>query len=303
MKWKLVSCMLLAVCLLAGCASGNSETSETGIADGYDQVGGAWVAAGIYYENHLIDISDDEALMDLHDTTYLTFHEGGTFLYMNLYNFRGDYTRQNENSFILKTDFVFLYDFAEEGLVEKEAESASKPSYLVTLLDENTLVLETFDPVTGKAKVGSEPKLFEREGEESEYIQKNKTPLYEESDMDPKDDAVTAPEESGQEDDNPQGQREPFTNRYGTPTTRCFHAGCNNTIAPSGDSNCCTKHAAKCLNCNCYIDEDAMYCMSCLSGAVNDTTKPDSGRTDRADSCKFKYASGDICSSSLLPDL
>jgi len=35
--------------------------------------------------------------------------------------------------------------------------------------------------------------------------------------------------------------------------------------------------------------------MSCLSGAVNDTTKPDSGRTDRADSCKFKYASGDIC--------
>ena len=59
-----------------------------------------------------------------------------------------------------------------------------------------------------------------------------------------------------------------FTNKYGTTTTKCAHAGCDNYIAPSGDTNCCTIHSKKCLNCGKYIDEDAMYCMDCLSGAL-----------------------------------
>ncbi len=59
-----------------------------------------------------------------------------------------------------------------------------------------------------------------------------------------------------------------FTNRYGTPTTKCVKSGCNNYIAKSGDSNCCTTHSNRCLECNCYIDGDAMYCMSCLTGGL-----------------------------------
>ena len=55
-----------------------------------------------------------------------------------------------------------------------------------------------------------------------------------------------------------------FTNKYGTPTTICAHKGCNEYIAPSGDTNCCEQHSKRCLKCNCYIDEDAMYCMDCL---------------------------------------
>lgn len=57
----------------------------------------------------------------------------------------------------------------------------------------------------------------------------------------------------------------PFTNKYGTRTTKCAHKGCNNYIASSGDTNCCTVHSNKCLNCGKYIDEDAMYCMDCLT--------------------------------------
>ena len=57
-----------------------------------------------------------------------------------------------------------------------------------------------------------------------------------------------------------------FTNKYGTPTTKCAHDGCSNYIASSGDTNCCTVHSNKCLECGKYIDEDAMYCMDCLSG-------------------------------------
>ncbi len=62
-----------------------------------------------------------------------------------------------------------------------------------------------------------------------------------------------------------------FTNKYGTPTTKCAHSGCNNYIASSGDTNCCTTHSNKCLECNKYIDEDAMYCMDCLTKASNQT--------------------------------
>ena len=59
-----------------------------------------------------------------------------------------------------------------------------------------------------------------------------------------------------------------FTNKYGTPTTKCVKSGCNNYIAKSGDTNCCTSHSNRCLNCSCYIDGDAMYCMTCLTGGL-----------------------------------
>lgn len=59
-----------------------------------------------------------------------------------------------------------------------------------------------------------------------------------------------------------------FTNKYGTSTTRCAHSGCNNYIASSGDTNCCTTHSNRCLECKKYIDEDAVYCVSCIEKAV-----------------------------------
>ena len=59
-----------------------------------------------------------------------------------------------------------------------------------------------------------------------------------------------------------------FTNKFGTPTTKCAHPGCNNYIASSGDTNCCTTHSNKCAECGKYIDEDATYCMDCLTKAA-----------------------------------
>lgn len=60
-----------------------------------------------------------------------------------------------------------------------------------------------------------------------------------------------------------------FTNKYGSPDTTCSHSGCDKKIASSGDTNCCTTHSNRCAECNCYIDEDAMWCMSCIKKAVN----------------------------------
>ena len=60
-----------------------------------------------------------------------------------------------------------------------------------------------------------------------------------------------------------------FTNKYGTSSTICAHSGCSKYIASSGDTNCCPIHSRRCLECNCYIDEDAMFCMECLQNALN----------------------------------
>lgn len=62
----------------------------------------------------------------------------------------------------------------------------------------------------------------------------------------------------------------PFTNKYGTSTTICAHTGCTNYIASSGDTNCCTTHSHKCANCGCYIDEDALFCLSCIANSLDE---------------------------------
>ena len=63
-------------------------------------------------------------------------------------------------------------------------------------------------------------------------------------------------------------QSSDFTNQYGTASTQCAYSGCTRKIAPSGDTNCCTQHSNKCGNCGCYIDSDAIYCMSCLTNSL-----------------------------------
>jgi len=60
-----------------------------------------------------------------------------------------------------------------------------------------------------------------------------------------------------------------FTNKFGTSTTVCAHAGCNNYIASSGDTNCCTTHSNRCIECDAYIDEDAAFCMDCITKALD----------------------------------
>ena len=88
-----------------------------------------------------------------------------------------------------------------------------------------------------------------------------------------------------------------FTNKYGTATTICAHSGCNKYIASTGDTNCCTTHSNKCLNCKKYIDEDAMYCMSCLSASKNSSSNSGSSSSSSTNSsgCGYKYSSGKVC--------
>ncbi len=83
-----------------------------------------------------------------------------------------------------------------------------------------------------------------------------------------------------------------FTNKYGTATTKCAHSGCDNYIASSGDTNCCTAHSNICLECFKYIDEDAMYCMSCLTSAATNSSSGNSKKNSSSASSGKVTGSG-----------
>lgn len=77
------------------------------------------------------------------------------------------------------------------------------------------------------------------------------------------------PEPSPAETEKTGGAEAVFTNEYGTSSTQCAHTGCTRPIASSGDTNCCTVHSNTCAKCGRYIDEDATWCMKCLTSAAS----------------------------------
>ena len=182
MRRKLCILLLTAITCLSLCSmvfqvNIHAEQGESNSAVGFESLGGNWVVGGIYYNNKIVDISDNEKLMAIYDAVFLNFYEDGTFLYMNMYNDRGQYTLQTNGAFFLKTETVFLYEITSKGIVEKEVDNSSKITYIVSLIDKDTLQLGILDPMTGREKAGSDQLIFEREGVESSYISEHKVSL------------------------------------------------------------------------------------------------------------------------------
>lgn len=158
-------------------AQAENEAQHTEPADGYDELGGTWEVGGIYYKRNLVDIHDIPALEDLYDTTFLSFNEDGTFLYINLFFTSGTYIRLDDgNSFLLKTEREYRVDFKDGEAVEIESESSTKTSHIVSLKsdDENSLAFNEYDPITGKAKANDDPIIFVKSGQDSSFIGEEK---------------------------------------------------------------------------------------------------------------------------------
>ena len=178
MKKKLFALLMLVViviCSFAAC----TDTSKP--ADGYDFLQGTWQVGAIYYKNKLVDLSDNTALSSMYDATIISFTEDGLFSYLNLYAREGAYIRKEsingKETFLLKTENVYTYEFDGEETIKKEKADAEKTSYLLTVHSPDAIEIVRMDPVTGKAKVGENPLVFERSGQNSVYIAQNKTPL------------------------------------------------------------------------------------------------------------------------------
>lgn len=174
-------CGLISVFMLGACGNEakkrNIEVTENVVAEGYDILGGTWKVGAIYYETRIISVQDVDGLEDLYDSTYLVFNEDGSFVYHNLYNYKGEYTKYNYeqyNSYLLKTTSLSKYDLDNGVLVEKEVESDSLKTFIITFLDENdTIEFNQYDSITGKSMADGNQLFFVKDNS-SEYIDDNK---------------------------------------------------------------------------------------------------------------------------------
>lgn len=148
-------------------------------AEGYDVLGGQlWEVGAIYYRNSIIDIHDSEGLEDLYDSIYLNFYKDGSFIYIDLYPKEGTYTKYDGDGtydyYLLKTERVLKYDSESGEFVENESSSSSKKTYIIAVLDDDTIEFVEFDSITGKAKADDDPLFFVKSDDESSFISDNK---------------------------------------------------------------------------------------------------------------------------------
>lgn len=186
MKKKIIAIILVITIAAGAYLAYNSNNTDSSLksqkpADGYDILKGTWYVGAIYYKNKLIDISDNDALSDLYDTTFLAFREDGTFTFSDLFMRDGTYTRKEsingKETFILRTDRVYTYSFIDGRMVEEDKEDGVKKSYLLTIKNSNTFEFVEMDAMTGQAKTGEMPLIFELSNQESDYIASNKTEI------------------------------------------------------------------------------------------------------------------------------
>lgn len=169
---KTIALVLTGVILFSLCAIGVFASTD----DTSQVLCGIWVVGGFYYNDNIIDISDNDTLANIYSGVTLAIDED-SFLYYNYHFSRGEWFKQNDNTYILKTGSVFTYEKTDEGFEEKEVETSSKTSYIVSIIDQNTLTFGVLDPMTGKAKAGDSLLIFEQTEAESQYIADNKTAL------------------------------------------------------------------------------------------------------------------------------
>lgn len=136
-------------------------------ADGYSVLGGTWKVGGIYYGKTLIDVSQYPEIASIYDAEYLIFNQDGTFLYTNLFFSSGTYERLSGNSFVLKTERVYMMDYQDGQVVEKDMENSPKTSWIVTIVNGEMpgLKLAAMDPMTGKEEVDADPIIFVKDSE------------------------------------------------------------------------------------------------------------------------------------------
>ena len=188
---KIVSVVLLLIVFLSACSVSESIDSEKETqlaeiknehtnqnvqnqpnADGYDILGGSWEVGAVCYDGKVVDVHDNDALASLYDNTFLEFYRGGTFTYINLRIYGGDYTRskKQEDSFILTRN-------TETNMVngERKTEAYSgNTKHIIQIIDRNTIEFSEYDPVIGAKKVDESTLIFVKRGKDSDFIGENK---------------------------------------------------------------------------------------------------------------------------------
>lgn len=178
--YPLFAIVVIVSILFCSCAAKSSNSSASLSGGNYDKLVGQWYVAGIYYNDYLIDINDNETLSDLYDTDMITFNEDGTFVKYNLFMDNGvcQPVDDDENTFILNTESVTKYNTSGGKLVEEETDNKPTPYVISFLGDEyNTIIFNDYEKGNLYPEIGESTLVFVKSGETSSYINENKAIL------------------------------------------------------------------------------------------------------------------------------
>lgn len=170
--------LLVITVLLCGCDLLQSGSGEAAQNDSGSVLNGTWYVGGIYIEGKLIDIHDASAVEDIYDSVEISFDKKGNFSYYNFYLTEGGYRKilkeDYKSSYLLKSEKLFEFDYVNEEFVERPFYENRKTQYIISMLDENTFAMWSYDELTGGVKDKSSPILYVKSDCESSYIDNHK---------------------------------------------------------------------------------------------------------------------------------
>lgn len=276
MNMKKYIAFLLAVllCFTSGCGKKDSSVTEaTAPVASSDPLVGSWHTVGLFYEGDIFTVSQMETMEVLADITIditANHHFTGVFTAEERETVDGLWAEEYLDGF----DHVYSMSLGAAMILNNRNTDVMYFGFADN--DGDLMLILNRDGTSSHQK----PVV---DGEDVYAMALSIVASTEESTNDiPTDIVETEP-------------YSPFTNDYGTPTTVCAHKGCSRFIATSGDSNCCIAHSQNCLNCGCYIDEDAMYCMDCLSESMTNSKSNSNSASNKTGGCQFEDLDGSIC--------
>lgn len=165
--------ILLVSIMCFGCSTSINE--DSGLNTQYNHLTeNKWLVRAVIAKEQIVDLNDSDKLKDLYDTLSLEFFEDGSFVYRNtIFNHKGSVKAEDEH-FILTTENVTRYTFENGDLSEVEAKNGDKDSYIVNLLDEDTLTINEFDISTKEVIHDDIDLIFTPEAKSTTYIEENK---------------------------------------------------------------------------------------------------------------------------------
>lgn len=262
---KFVFCLLAALlCLTAGCSRKETAVTETIASE--DPLVGSWHTVGLYYEGDIFTAAQMEAMEVLTDITIeLTSN----------HHFNGVFRAEEKE--------------AVNGLWAEESLDGFNHVYVMSL--GAAMILNNENPDV--MYFG----FADNEGDLMLILNRDGTNNHQKTVVNDEEMYAIALSIVGSTDKEADCSDSEFTNEYGTATTICKHNGCYDYIAPSGNTNCCIEHSAYCLNCGCYIDEDSVYCMNCLTQSINSRKERSNSSNKVTKGCQYEYSDGSVCGS------
>lgn len=271
MNKYIIFLLALLLCLNTGCTKEDTSATEPVVPS--DPVVGSWHTVGLYYEGDIFTVNQMETMELLADITIeMTAN----------HHFTGVFTAEEREA----VDGLW----AEESLDGFDHVYVMSLGAAMILNNENTDVMYFgFADNNGDLML-----ILNRDGTNSHQ----KPVVNDEDDYAMALSAIASADMSMSNGSDIIVETEPyspFTNEYGTPSTLCSHEGCNRYIATSGNTKCCTAHSQSCINCGCYIDEDAIYCMQCLSESITNSKRNSISGSRNTGGCQFEDLDGAIC--------